>query len=121
MPSGIKDPNYGEPWKVEEWDFYSSVVLDICKSPSQNTLDVASTMAYSQRRAVFVLAVVLAAFALELVAVTEAHHHHHRKGQNMEELLILTGILAKVLQKGGGHHKHPIPIPVFIPMHHHHG
>ncbi|GFR06053.1 hypothetical protein TNCT_118491 [Trichonephila clavata] len=77
-------------------------------------------MAYSQRRAMFILVIVIAAFAFELVAVAEAHHH--RKGHNMQELLILTGILAKVLQKGGHHHKsHPIPIPVYIPMHHHHG
>ncbi|GFT53874.1 hypothetical protein NPIL_354801 [Nephila pilipes] len=81
---------------------------------------VGEAMAYSQKRAVFILAVVIASLAFELVAIADAHHHH-RKGHNMEELLILTGILAKVLQKGHHHKSHPIPIPIYIPMHHHHG
>ncbi|GIY58651.1 hypothetical protein CDAR_226361 [Caerostris darwini] len=74
-------------------------------------------MTYSQRRAVFLLTIFIAGFALELVTITNAHHH--RKHNNMEELLILTGIIAKVLQRNHHHKSHPIPIPVIIPVHHH--
>ncbi|KFM66026.1 hypothetical protein X975_22549, partial [Stegodyphus mimosarum] len=83
---------------------------------------------HAQRKATFLLGIIIATFMFELVAIAEAGGGGggggHKKGghqNNMEELLILTGILAKVLQKqGGGHHKsHPIPIPIFIPMHHH--
>ncbi|KAG8195340.1 hypothetical protein JTE90_001360 [Oedothorax gibbosus] len=72
-------------------------------------------MAVSRRRSVFLLVLVVASLAFDLLAITEAHHHHKHRN-NMEELLLLTGILAKVLQKkGGGHHKHPIPVPIYIP------
>lgn len=75
-------------------------------------------MTHCRRRAFCFLGIVVTSVLLELVVIAECGKKGHHQN-NMEELLLLTGILAKVLQKKEGHHKHhPIPIPVYIPVHH---
>ncbi|XP_055937836.1 uncharacterized protein LOC129967164 [Argiope bruennichi] len=49
--------------------------------------------------------------------------HHHKGRNNGLDTLLTAGVLAKVLQKNeGGHHSHPIFIPIPYPVHqeHHH-